>query len=249
MKKGIYILPNLITMGNMFFGFYAILAVFNGRYEQAAIGILIAGVMDGLDGRVARMTHSSSKFGIEFDSLSDLVSFGLAPALLMYSWALQPMGRLGYAAAFLFAVCGAMRLARFNVQYASSESKHFTGLPIPIPAGFIASIVILYTHFDIKIENPQRLLILTYFLAFLMVSTIRYRSFKELDFKKRKPFGILVAASLLLFLIASEPQIMLFALFGLYITSGLFEYLVIEHRVPLVDWLRERHAAAHHKNS
>jgi len=128
MKKGVYILPNLITMGNMFCGFFAIVSAFNGAFFRAAVAILIAAVMDGLDGKVARLTNTSSRFGMEFDSLADLVSFGVAPAILIYAWALKPFGRFGWAAAFLFAVCGAMRLARFNVQADSSESKNFTGL-------------------------------------------------------------------------------------------------------------------------
>jgi CDP-diacylglycerol--serine O-phosphatidyltransferase len=229
MKKGIYILPNLITMGNIFCGFYAIIAVLNGFYQHAAIAILTAGILDGLDGWVARLTQATSRFGIEFDSLADLVSFGLAPALLTYCWALKPAGRIGWSAAFLFVICGALRLARFNVQFSSSESKYFTGLPIPTAAGVIASLVLLYNHFRFSLPEPLFIMLLTYMLAFLMVSTIKYRSIKEVHLKKRKPFSILVAASLLLFILAAQPQLMLFALFSLYTLSGVVESIFVHH--------------------
>ncbi len=223
MKKGVYILPNLITMGNIFCGFYAIVAVLKGSYEYAAIAILVSGILDGLDGWVARMTNSESRFGIEFDSLADVLSFGLAPALLVYSWALMPLGRIGWSAAFLFVICGALRLARYNVQCSNSESKYFTGLPIPGAAGMIASLVILYSHFKLSPPSPMLIILLTYMLAFLMVSTMKFRSIKEVHLKKRRPFSMLVAASLLLFILAAEPQLMLFIIFGVYILSGIVE--------------------------
>ena len=137
MKKGIYILPSIFTLGNMFCGFYAIIAVLSDHFQAAAVAILLAGVFDALDGRVARLTNSCSKFGVEFDSLADLVSFGLAPGILIYMWALKPFGRIGWLASFLFVVCGALRLARFNCQIHTSESWSFTGLPIPMAAGTI----------------------------------------------------------------------------------------------------------------
>lgn len=227
MKKGIYILPNLITMGNIFCGFYAVVAVLNGLYQYAAIAILLAGILDGLDGWVARLTSATSRFGIEFDSLADLVSFGVAPALLIYGWVLEPAGRVGWSAAFLFLICGTLRLARFNVQCSSSESKHFTGLPIPTAAGMIASAVLLYNHFQLGLPKPLFIILLTYMLAFLMVSTIKYRSIKEVHLKKRRPFSILVAASLLLFMLAAEPQLVVFMLFSLYALSGIVESVFV----------------------
>jgi CDP-diacylglycerol--serine O-phosphatidyltransferase len=229
MKKGVYILPNLITMGNIFCGFYAVVAAFNGAYQHAAIAILIAGILDGLDGWVARLTNATSRFGVEFDSLADLVSFGVAPALLSYCWVLKPVGRVGWSAAFLFVICGALRLARFNVQFQSSESKHFTGLPIPTAAGTIASLVILYEHFQLSLPSPLYIILLNYMLAFLMVSTITYRSLKDVHLKKRRPFSLLVAASLALFIIAAEPQLMLFAVFSLYVLWGILESLFLHH--------------------
>jgi CDP-diacylglycerol--serine O-phosphatidyltransferase len=213
MKKGIYILPNLITMGNMFCGFYAILAAFNHLYEISAIAIIVAGIFDFMDGKVARITNTSSEFGIQFDSLSDLLSFGVAPAVLIYAWALKPFGRIGWAAAFLFVICGALRLARFNIQVNTAESSHFTGLPIPAAAGVLITMVLIYYRFweDIP-EKSLFVMLVTYFSGFLMVSSLKYRSLKEIDFKKRHPFSILVAASLFLFVLASEPQITLFVI-------------------------------------
>lgn len=211
MKKGIYILPNLITMGNMFCGFYAILAALNQLYEISAIAIILASFFDFMDGKVARITHTSSQFGIQFDSLADLLSFGIAPAVLVYAWALMPFGRIGWAAAFLFVICGALRLARFNIQVDTTESSHFTGLPIPAAAGVLVSMVLVYYRFWEGIpEKSLAVMLITYFSGFLMVSPLKYRSLKEVDFKKRHPFSILVAASLFLFVLASEPQITVF---------------------------------------
>lgn len=227
MKKGIYLLPNLFTMGNMFCGFLAIVYAINHSFFQAAVAILVAAVMDNFDGKIARMTHTTSRFGVEFDSLSDLVSFGVAPAILMYTWALKPFGRFGLAAAFLFAVCGAMRLARFNVQFDSSSNKDFTGLPIPAAAGVVASIVIINKHlWGIETHHPLLLMFVAYILAFLMVSTIKYNSFKEFDLKQRKPFSLLVTASLIVFVVIAEPQFSLFLIFIGYALSGIVRHVL-----------------------
>ena len=210
MKKGIYILPNLITMGNMFCGFYSILAAFNQLYEISAIAIIVAGVFDFMDGKIARITNTSSDFGVQFDSLSDLLSFGVAPAVLIYAWALRPFGRIGWAAAFLFVICAALRLARFNIQVKTTESSHFAGLPTPAAAGVLVTMVLAYYRFwEGMPEKSLFVMLVTYFSGFLMVSTLKYRSLKEIDFKKRHPFSILVAASLFMFVLASEPQITL----------------------------------------
>jgi CDP-diacylglycerol--serine O-phosphatidyltransferase len=225
-KKGIYLIPNLLTTGNMFSGFYSIIASLGGEYIYAAVAILIAVVFDGLDGKVARMTKSTSRFGIEYDSLADLVSFGMAPALLIYSWALNSYGWLGWVAAFLLVVFGALRLARFNVQVGTVESKHFIGLPIPAAASVIATTVILDQHFlgmgrEIR---PLVILLITYLMAFLMVSTIRYRSFKDFNLQERKPFRVLVGAVLILIAIVAQPQAMVFLIFVLYALSGVVEH-------------------------
>ena len=146
LRKGVYILPNLFTTGTLFAGYYSIVSAMNGQYEKAAWFILIATVFDGLDGQVARMTNTTSRFGVEYDSLADLVAFGVAPGLLMYSWALTTFGKLGWLAAFLYVVCGALRLARFNVQVETVESKRFVGLPIPSAAWMVASCGLLFYY-------------------------------------------------------------------------------------------------------
>lgn len=222
-------IPNLLTTGNLFSGFYAIISVFNADYLIASIAILIAAIFDSLDGKSARLVKATSRFGLEYDSLSDVVSFGVAPGLLIYSWALNGYGRLGWLAVFLYTVCGALRLARFNVQASNSESRHFTGLPIPAAAAVIASIVLLDHHIlrigkEIK---PLLILIITYSLAALMVSSIKYRSFKYLNLRERKPFNFLVSAVLLLIVLIAEPQIMFFLIATTYALSGPFERPIV----------------------
>ena len=227
MKKGIYLLPNLLTSGSMFLGFYAILHSFQGDFTRAAIAILIAAVLDGLDGRVARLTRTESRFGVEYDSLADLISFGVAPAVLAYTWALKPFGRFGWLAAFLFLACGALRLARFNVQVNSVESSHFVGLPIPAAAAMIATLVLFVRRLNIVLVNRSLIILLmVYVLAFLMVSAIRFYSFKKFDLIRHKPFSTLVLAVLAFVVIVSEPEIMLFIIFCLYILSGPAIYLL-----------------------
>lgn len=221
MKKGIYILPNLFTTGSLFAGFYSMVSTMNGDYRTAAIWVLVSSIFDGLDGKVARLTGTASKFGVEYDSLADLVAFGVTPGLLMYSWALRPFGRVGWLAAFLFVVCGALRLARFNVQVATVESKRFVGLPIPAAASMVSATVLLFYHFGWPSSYKKlAIILLIYFLAFLMVSNIKYYSFKDPSIIKRQPFAFLVLAILLFIIIAAEPVIMLFVLFICYTLSG-----------------------------
>ncbi len=227
MKRGIYILPNLVTAGSLFAGFYSMVSTLNGNYSSAAIWIFISAICDGLDGKVARMTGTTSKFGVEFDSLADLVAFGVTPGLLMYAWALRPFGRLGWVAAFLFLVCGALRLARFNVQVDTVESKRFVGLPIPAAASMVASTVLLFTHFGWPSSYKKfAILALIYLLAFLMVSSFRYYSFKDPALIKRQPFGFLLLAVVLLIVIAAEPVVMTFVVMLIYILSGPIDYIV-----------------------
>jgi len=221
MRRGIYILPNLFTTGNLFCGFWAIISVFQERFFYAAIAILLAAVFDVLDGKVARLSGATSKFGIQYDSLADLVSFGIAPALLAFSWALRPYGRFGWLAAFLFVVCGALRLARFNVQTSSGEVKYFKGLPIPAAASIIALTILLYLRLiETGWVKDIVILVMIYVLAFLMVSTIRYLSFKELNLAKRKPFSIFIFVVLTMIVIVMEPTIVLFGFVLFYIFSG-----------------------------
>lgn len=221
MKKGIYIIPNLFTTGSLFAGFYSMVSTMNSDYSNAAIWILVSSIFDGLDGKVARLTGTSSKFGVEYDSLADLVAFGVAPGLLMYKWQLQPFGRLGWVAAFLFVVCGALRLARFNVQVNTVESKRFVGLPIPAAASMVSATVLLFHHYGWpNTYQKMSIVILIYMLAFLMVSGIRFYSFKDPEIIKRQPFGFLVLAVLILSIIAVRPVETLFLIFLCYTFSG-----------------------------
>lgn len=227
MKRGIYILPNMVTAASLFAGFYSMVATLNGNYGSAAVWIFISAICDGLDGKVARMTGTTSKFGVEFDSLADLVAFGVTPALLMFAWALRPFGRLGWLAAFLFLVCGALRLARFNVQVNTVESKRFVGLPIPAAACTVASTVLLFSHFGWPSSYKKYAIIaLIYLLAFLMVSSFRYYSFKDPALIKRQPFGFLLLAVVILIVVAAEPVIMTFSILLLYALSGPADFII-----------------------
>jgi len=231
MRRGVYILPNLFTTGNLFCGFWSIISVFDDKFFYAAVAILLASVFDALDGKVARLSGATSKFGVQYDSLADLVSFGIAPALLAFSWALRPYGRFGWLAAFLFVVCGALRLARFNVQTASGEVKYFKGLPIPAAASMIALTILLYLHLVETVwVKDIVILVMIYILAFLMVSNIRYFSFKELDLAKRKPFSLFIFVVLSMIVIIMEPTIVSFGFVLSYIFSGPINLLVAWHK-------------------
>ncbi len=220
-KKGIYILPNLFTSCSLFGGFYAIIAATQARYDAAAIAILISFILDGLDGKIARFTNTTSQFGIEYDSLADLVAFGVAPGLLIFEWALKPFGRFGWLAVFLYIICGALRLARFNVQKGNIESQHFKGLPIPGAGILIATAVLFSNSLGGLNENLHILIIITiYLLSFLMVSTIDYLSFKEVELLKQKPFNVLVAFILVFVVVAYKPALMLFLFSSVYVLSG-----------------------------
>jgi CDP-diacylglycerol--serine O-phosphatidyltransferase len=220
-RRGVYILPNLFTTGNLFCGFWAIVSVFQEKFFLAAIAILLASVFDLLDGKVARLSGATSKFGVQYDSLADLVSFGVAPAVLAFSWALRPFGQLGWLAAFLFVFCGAFRLARFNVMSASGETKYFKGLPIPAAATLIALTILLYLRLiETGWIKDIVILVMIYALAFLMVSSIRYSSFKELNLARRKPFSIFIFIVLSMIVVIMEPVIVLFGFAVLYIFSG-----------------------------
>lgn len=226
LRKGVYILPNLFTTGCLFAGFYGIVATMGGEYLTAAWFILVAAIFDGLDGKVARLTGTTSKFGVEYDSLADLVAFGVSPGLLMFAWALKPFGKLGWLAAFLYVVCCALRLARFNVQVATVESKRFVGLPTPAAAGMVASCVLIFYELGGS-GTIQKIsvLVLIYVLAMLMVSNFRYYSFKDPELFKRQPFWILVILIFLIIVIVAKPQISLFTLAFAYMISGPIGYL------------------------
>lgn len=222
-RRGIYVLPNLFTTASLFSGFFSAIEAIQGNYMLACLAILASLVFDGLDGKVARATNTVSRFGVEFDSLSDLVAFGVAPAILVYMWGLQPLGRLGFLAAFLFVACGALRLARFNVQVEEVGTSHFVGLPIPAAASLVSTMILMWlalkgpTPFE-----PWLLVIVVFILSFLMVSNIPYLSFKELGLAKLKSFNWLVAALLLFILVAIQPEFMGFVLLAAYVVGGPF---------------------------
>jgi CDP-diacylglycerol--serine O-phosphatidyltransferase len=220
-RRGIYILPNLLTTGNLLCGFWSIISVFQERFYLAAVAILLASVFDVFDGKVAKLSGATSKFGMQYDSLADLVSFGIAPALLAFSWALRPYGKFGWLAAFLFVACGAIRLARFNVMASSGETKYFKGLPIPVAASMIAFTILLYFQLiETDWVKDIVILVMIYILAFLMVSNIRYFSFKELNLAKRKPFSIFIFVVLSLTVIVMEPVVVLSGFVLFYVFSG-----------------------------
>jgi len=231
MKKGIYILPNSLTLCGMFFGFFSILSAIKGNFVHAAWSIMIADVFDGLDGWVARLTNSTTKFGIELDSLSDLIAFGVAPSILVYRWSIAPFGRIGLAAAFLFTACGALRLARYNIQMGSTESKAFTGMPIPGAASVLAAVVLF--HHDMWDGIPEKnilMLVLTIVLSILMVSTLRFHGLKEINFKRRKPFWILVAMVVVFGAIVIHPPVALFAFAMIYLVWGIVENIYLYYK-------------------
>lgn len=190
--RGVYLLPNLFTTAALFAGFYAIIAAMHGNFDSAAIAIFIAMVFDGMDGRIARLTNTSSAFGEQYDSLSDMVSFGLAPALVMFSWSLHDLGKLGWAAAFIYAACAALRLARFNTQIGIVDKKHFVGLASPAAAAIIASIVWTWHNSEMGELAAIPAALITALTGLLMVSNFRYSSFKNIDFRGRVPFVVML---------------------------------------------------------
>jgi len=239
-RRGIYLLPNLFTTAALFSGFYAIVAAMNGRFESAAIAVFVAMVLDGLDGRVARLTHTESPFGVQYDSLADMVSFGLAPALVMYEWALGGMAnlgwvpaKLGWLAAFIYTAAAALRLARFNTQVGSADKHYFIGLPSPSAAAIMAGLV--WVGNDLGMHGNQLLwlaFIITIGTGALMVSNIPYYSFKQVDLRGRIPFVAMLAIVLVFVFASLDPPKMLFTGFLVYGLSG-----------PVVTFLRRRQRA------
>lgn len=219
LKKGIYILPNLFTSMNLFCGYYAVLSAIHGKFFEAAVAIIIGAAFDLLDGKIARATHTTSRFGMEYDSLADLLTFGLAPAVLMVLWVLAPMGRPGWLAGFLFTACGALRLARFNVT--TGAGPDFEGLPIPAAAAMVVAVVMVCLHLGIDPE-PFRvaMLVMMFGLSFCMVSSFRYKSLKKVALFKRLGFNTLVCLVLILVAVAAEPVIILFTGVLVYVVSG-----------------------------
>jgi CDP-diacylglycerol--serine O-phosphatidyltransferase len=219
-RRGIFLLPSLLTTGNLFCGFFAIILAAEARYTEAAVAIFVAMVMDVLDGKVARLTKTTTQFGVEFDSLADIVSFGVAPAFMLYTFALASLGRAAWLGAFLFVACGALRLARFNVYSGVSDRRYFVGLPIPAAAGIVASVMLLLGNDVLERWQAAAIAVGTYGVAVLMVTTFRYWSFKEVDFARRRPTSLLLLVVLAVLIVATHPQWFLFLLLSAYVLSG-----------------------------
>lgn len=220
-RKGIYILPNLFTLGGLFGGFYAVVMAMNGRFDMAAAGIFCAMVLDSLDGRVARMTNTQSAFGEQMDSLADMVSFGAAPALIAYEWALKGLGRWGWIAAFVYCACAALRLARFNVNTAVVDKRYFQGLPSPAAAALVAGFIWLMTETGIKgYDVAWVMFAFALYAGLTMVTNVPFYSFKDIQMKKSVPFAVIVLIALGIAVINIHPPTVLFGLFVLYGLSG-----------------------------
>lgn len=224
-RKGIYILPNLFTLAALFGGFYSVVMAMNGRYDLAAVGIFCAMVLDSLDGRVARMTNTQSAFGEQMDSLSDMVSFGAAPALISYEWALKGLGRWGWFAAFVYCACAALRLARFNVNTTVVDKRYFQGLPSPAAAALVAGFLWLCT--DLGIKGPDvawPVFALALFSGLTMVTNVPFYSFKDVSMKRSVPFAVIVMIALAIAVINIDPPTVMFGLFVIYGISGYVVY-------------------------
>ena len=221
-RRGIFLLPNLMTLGALFSGFYAVIAGMSGNFNEAGWAILIAAILDGLDGRIARMTNTQSAFGAQFDSLSDMVSFGVAPGLIMFSWAFAPLGRVGWAASFIYVSCAALRLARFNVQLGTVDKRFFLGLQSPLAAGLVTFVPWVAYKYSGEVTPLIAYLsaILTVFAGLLMISNYQYFSFKELNFKGTVPYMVFVFAVVLFVVVAQNPHEVLLVMCVAYAVSG-----------------------------
>ena len=225
-RKGIYVLPNLFTLAAVFGGFYAIVMAIDGRFDQAAVGVFCAMVLDSLDGRVARMTNTQSAFGEQMDSLSDMVSFGAAPALIAYVWALKGLGRWGWIAAFVYCACAALRLARFNVNTAVVDKRFFQGLPSPAAAAMVAGFIWLMTEAGVSGEQVRWWMFgLMLFAGLTMVTNVPFYSFKDVSFKRSVPFAVIVLLALGIAVINIDPPTVIFGLFVVYGLSGYVLYV------------------------
>ena len=219
LRRGIYLLPTLFTTGNLCCGFFSLIEASRGHFESAALLIIAAGVLDGLDGRIARLTGTTSDFGVEYDSLADIASFGIAPAFLAYEWALAPFHRVGWLVAFLFVACAATRLARFNIQHGASDKRFFAGLPSPAAAGTVASIVFAFPNPPVHLGASLLVGAVVAAVALLMVSRLRYRSFKNLDLRSRRSYLTVVPLVLALVVVLVDPQSMMIVA-GCYVLWG-----------------------------
>ncbi len=234
--RGIYLLPNLFTTAALFCGFYGIVSSINGKFEVAAIAIFVAMLLDGIDGRVARLTNTESDFGAEFDSLADMVSFGLAPALIIYLWTLSSLGKIGWIVSFIYVACAALRLARFNTQASHSDKRYFQGLASPAAAAVVAGLIWNGELIQQYVSMPTLqiiALVTTLFAGLLMVSNVRYHSFKGVNWRSKVPFVTILMFVFVLVFVSAEPAMVLFAIFFIYALSG---------PVLTLIWLRRRRA-------
>ncbi len=237
--RGVYLLPNLFTTGALFAGFYAIVASMQGNFEAAAIAIFVAMFLDGMDGRIARLTNTSSEFGVQYDSLSDMVSFGLAPALVMFNWGLSDLGKFGYVASFAYAACAALRLARFNTQVAKVDKRFFVGLASPPSAALLASFVWAGHETEPSTAVLYFAGLITLAAGLLMVSNITYSSFKGIDFKGRVPFFMLLIVVLIFVVVAIDPPRVLLTMASVYACSGPLMWLIRTLREKKADKVEE----------
>ena len=235
-RKGIYLLPNLLTTAGLFSGFFAVVSSMNGRFEAAAVAIFVAMIFDGLDGRVARMTNTQSEFGAEYDSMADMVSFGMAPALVAYNWGLASLGKIGWLAAFVYVAGAALRLARFNTQLAVADKRYFQGLASPAAAALVAGLVWVGVEYQVNGHDYGVLVALVTGLAgLLMVSNFKYNSFKEVDWHGKVPFvGLLIVMSGFI-VVATNPALVLFVVFALYALAGPINTFRSVEKVRLED--------------
>ncbi len=229
-RRGVALLPSLFTLGNLFCGYACVIYAMRGEFETAAPFIGIAVILDMLDGRIARLTGTASEFGVQFDSMADIISFGMAPTVLTFAWGLSTLGRLGWAAAFLFVTAAALRLARFNIQSASADKRYFVGMPSPAAAGILASTVYAYPEGLVQFRSSLPAILLVVIPALLMVSTVRFRSFKTIDLQARRPFRVLIFFAALLIVIATHPQSVLVVISYGYLMSPLIEMIVMRLR-------------------
>lgn len=235
-RKGIYLLPNLLTTAGLFSGFFAVVSSMNGRFEAAAVAIFVAMIFDGLDGRVARITNTQSDFGAEYDSMADMVSFGMAPALVAYNWGLSELGKVGWFAAFIYVAGAALRLARFNTQVGIADKRFFQGLASPAAAAVVSGFVWLGVEYDIN-GNDLGIIValITGLSGLLMVSNFKYNSFKELNWNGKVPFVALLLILLIFIIVATEPALVLFIVFALYALAGPINTFRTVDKVTLSD--------------
>lgn len=244
-KKGIYLLPNLLTTGGLFSGFFAVVSSMNGRFEAAAVAVFVAMVFDGLDGRVARITNTQSEFGAEYDSMADMVSFGVAPALVAYNWGLSHLGKLGWLAAFIYVAGAALRLARFNTQVGIADKRYFQGLASPAAAAVVSGMVWVGVEYQIESEAIGYLCaLLTGAVGLLMVSNFKYNSFKEVNWHGKVPFVAILVVMLVFVIVATDPALVLFSVFSLYALAGPVNTFRTVDKVTLEDVVGDHQEAS-----